>query len=291
MTQTNAGTHRFRGQMASVFGNPEDPPSSYIWVSKEGNDNWNGSRAQPYLTLAAAVAVMTATRKTVIILPGTYTSAASIAVPVGLTDMLFTGISADHDSTMIRATAGDQVFLVQPNTTIGAANVLTFFANIQISAATGVKGVEIDNTNMTSGYKLITTFRDCGFGADTSANRSISIKHDDADSKIKTYLNGTGMGGNNIEGKVYVDHANAGDRFKATGMNFEGGIQFSTDSVASESEFYSCIMLDAGGAGGGAAQLIRADCCISRAGMTHEVATQYEFDDGSTSNYADLNLS
>ena len=280
----NTETHRLIGQMRSVV------TSAYeIWVSPEGDDDvGTGHFLFPYQTLPKAASMVTATRKKVMLMPGTYTLAASIQVPVGVTDILFSGITSDYESTVVHATAGDEVFNITPNATIGAANVLVFFANMYISAADGVRGVRIDNTNMTADKKLITTFRDCGFGAETDTDSSISMSHADADSSVKTYLNGRGMGGNNIEGLVSVDHGNAGDRFKATGMNFEGGIAFSTDAVASESEFYGCIMKNAGGSGGDNVQILGASGCISRDGTTHAAVALDDFADNAEEAFLNL---
>lgn len=261
-----------------------------IWVSPTGNDSGAGAIVAPFLTLAQALSVVTATRKTIILMPGRYTSAASLAWPVGVTDVLITGITSDYESTEIHASAGAQVMAIVPNATIGAENFLAFFANLTISADGGINGVQVTNTAMTSGKKVIVTFRDCGFSNDTDTDKSLITTHTDVDSKIKIYMHGRGMGGNNIEGLVYIDMKNAGDRFKVNGMHFEGGVEFSTTAIGSETEFYACCMKLGGGAGGGAGQLINANGCISRDGMTQAAAVQGDFDDGSTSTFASLSL-
>lgn len=288
MSLNSVGIHRLKSQMAAVNGDPNNPPSSYIWVSKQGNDDWNGAQENPYLTLAAAIDVMTAARKTVIILPGEYTSAASLAVPVGLTDMLFTGITSNHDSTIIRATGGSEVFLITPDATIGLANVHTDFADLVISAANGINGVQITNTNMDTGKKLLVTFRNCGFDSDDDSTEfSVITTHTDVDSMIKIYMHGTGLGGNNIEAPCYFDLKNAGDRVKCNGMQFEGGVEFtSSGDVAAEIEFNNCIMKLDAGAGGNANYKIRANGCLSRTGLTYAAAAQGEFDAANISNYA-----
>jgi len=251
----------------------------YIWVSLDGDDDNDGTFASPYLTLATAFAAVTSTRNTIFLMPGTYTSAASLAWPVGVTDVHLTGLGADYESTIIEATDGDEVIEIVPNATIGANNYLAFFSNLYIeSGASGTNGVQVTDTNMTVGKKLIVTFRDCGFGADEDTDKCLVTTHTVA-CKVKIYMHGRGFGGNNIEGLVYVDCFNAGDRFKANGMNFEGGIQFSTDTVACENEFYACVMKLNGGSGGQDTQILRANGCISRDGMTQAAAALGEFAD------------
>jgi len=259
----NTGTHNLIPMMRSVI------TSAYeIWVSPEGDDDvGTGHILFPYQTLAKAVSMATATRKKVMLLPGTYTSAASIAVPVGVTDVLFSGITSDYESTVVHASAGAEVFNITPNATIGAANVLVFFANMYISGADGVNGVEIDNTNMTAGKKLIVTFRECGFGADTETDESISMTHTDADSIMKLYLHGRGLGGCNVEGLLSLDTGHRDSRVIVNGMTLEGGVTNTADDVDCCIEYNSCIVPLSGGAGGHASHLVNANGCVSRDGV------------------------
>ncbi len=253
-----------------------------IYVSPNGSDSNSGSQVGPYLTIAKAMSAVTSTRKTIILDPGTYTTSTQIEWPTNVSDILITGISADYESTIIENEAEDtnSVINIAPAGTASTANFLAFFANLTIEAADTMTGVTIDNTGMTtSGKKLIVTFRDCGFGNDTDTDKSVYTIHDDATSLIKIYMHGRGFGGNNIEGLVYIDPANAGDRFKANGMNFEGGVQFGTDAVACENEFYGCVMALNGGSGGDDVQILRANGCISRDGMTQAAAALGEFAD------------
>jgi len=250
---------------------------NYIWVSEDGNDTkGQGTQENPYLTLSKALAMVTDAKKQVMLMPGTYSSGASISIPVGINEVLITGMSGDYEATIIHATAGDQAILVNPSVAIGAANYLVYFANLTISGADGVNGVQITDANMTASKKLIVTFRDCGFLNDTDTDKSVVSTHTVA-SLVKIYMHGRGFGGNNIEGLVYIDCFNAGDRFKANGMNFEGGVEFSTDTVACENEFYACVMKLSGGAGGQDTQQLRANGCISRDGMTQAAAVLGDF--------------
>jgi len=259
-----------------------------IWVSPQGEDVGTGSVMEPYKTIAKALSMVTSTRKNIILMPGTYESDESLAWPVGVTDVLITGITPDYESTVIKATAGDEVVEIVPNATIGAANYLAFFANLTIeSGESGTNGVQVTDTNMTADKKLIVTFRDCGFSMDEDTDKALVTTHTVA-CKVKIYMHGRGFGGNNIEGLVYIDCFNAGDRFKANGMNFEGGVQFSTDDVACENEFFACVMKHNGGTGGHDNQYLRANCCMYRDGMTQEPATLAEFADNASELFLSL---
>ena len=249
---------------------------NYIWVSKDGNDTkGQGTEANPYLTVSKAFTVVTSSRKTIMLRPGTYSSTASLSWP-NVNDVLITGMTADYESTILYGTDGDEVVEILPDATIGASGINCIFANLMIGGADGVNGVQVTDTNMTAGKKLIVNFRNCGFYNKTDTDKSLVTTHTIA-CLIKVYIDGRGFGGNEISGLVYVDCFNVGDRFKANGMNFQGGIEFSTDTVACENEFYSCIMKLSGGAGGQDTQVLRANGCISKDHMTQAAAVLGDF--------------
>jgi hypothetical protein len=255
-------------------------PTTLINVSPDGADGNLGSSSSPLLTLAAALALVTATRKKIVLAPGLYASAASLTWPVGVTECSITGISADPEETIIHATAGDEVINIQPDATIGAANVLCIMSNLTISADDGIDGLIIDNTNMTNSKKLLVVMRNVAFSSDDDdTERSIKWIHGNNDALIKMYMHGRGLGGNNIEAPVEINPGNAGDRCKCNGMNFEAGIIFGTDAVTSEHEFYACIMKNAGGSGGNDVQVLRTIGCVSRDGTTHAVIALDDFAD------------
>jgi len=251
---------------------PKDS-STVIWVATYGSDIATGGVEDPYLTIAQAFSVVTATRKTVILLPGTYESAASIAWPTTITDVLLTGITPDYESTVIKCTAGTEAIDIAPATSVAASNFLAFMANLTVEHEDGIRGVTIDNTGMTTaGKKLIVTFREVGFSAETDTDNSVYWVHSAATtSLIKMYMHGRGLGGVNCEGLPYVDYRNTGDRCKCNGMNFEGGFQFGTQTIAAEGEFYSCIFKDDGGIGGQDTQIMAIINCISKTGTTFAV--------------------
>lgn len=252
----------------------------YIWVAPHGDDDVGlGTYYAPYETLLQGFSVMTAARKTMLLMPGTYASAASLAWPTTISDVLVTGLTPDYESTIIQATAGDEVIDIAPALSVNASNFLAFMASLYIEHDKDTNGVQIDNTLLAGGTKkLIVTFRDCGFGANTDTDSSILWVHDgSATSMIKMYMHGRGLGGNNIEGLVSIDYYNAGDRCKINGMNLEGGIEFGTQTIAAEGEFLNCVMKLNGGTGGQATQILRAIGCISKDGMTQEPAAKGEF--------------
>jgi len=248
---------------------------SYIWVSLDGDDDGDGSFFFPYLTLATALAAVTAEKKTIMLMPGQYTSAASLAWP-DINDVMITGLSADHESTIIYASAGDEAVLIAPDAVIGASGINCIFSNLMIGGADGVNGVQITDANMTAGKKLIVNFRNCGFYNATDTDYSLVSTHTIA-CLIKIYMDGKGLGGNEISGLVYVDCFNIGDRFKANGMYFQGGVEFSTDTIACENEFNACIMELNGGGGGQDTQVLLATGCISKDGVTQAAAALGDF--------------
>lgn len=249
-----------------------------IYVSPEGDNGNAGGVSSPVKTVAGAFALVTATRKRVILAPGYYTSAAAIVWPAGVSEVLLTGVSGDAEATVIHCSAGNEVIDIDPNSTIGAANVLCFLSNLCISADDGIDGVTIDNTDMATSKKLIVTFRNCSFESDDdTTEKSIQWVHGAADAPIKMYMHGTGLGGNNMEAPMAIVPGHASDRCKVNGMNLEGGMSFGTANVASEHEFYSCIVKDAGGSGGHDNQILRASGCVSRDGTTHAAVALGDF--------------
>lgn len=252
-----------------------------IYVNTLGNDDWPGTILQPYKTMAVALAAVTAIRKNIFVAPGTYVSAASLAWPTGVTDVLLSGMTEDPDSTIIECTSGTEVLDIVPSAAIGVSNFLAFMAGINLEGSDGVRGLTIDNTNMTASKKLIVTARDCSFSNDTDTDRSISWVHDaNINAPIKMYMHGRGLGANNIEGLVYIDPRHSDDRCKVTGMHFEGGIQFGTATITSESEFLACIMKLGGGSGGQDTQELRVVGCVSRTGgPTYAAAALGDFAD------------
>jgi hypothetical protein len=250
-----------------------------VWVSTDGDDDYGqGTINSPYLTIAKAFSVVTATRKAVVLLPGEYSSAASIAWPTLITDVLLTGITPDYESTVIKCTAGDEAIDIAPAAAVKGNNFLAFMANLTVDVDDSINGVQIDNTLMdTTSKKLIVTFRDCGFSNETDTDKSVYWLNTASKCRIKMYMHGRGLGGNNIEGLVYVNYFNSGDRCKCNGMNFEGGIQFGTQTQAAEGEFYNCIMKLAGGSGGQATQQLQACGCVSKDGMTYAIAAKGDF--------------
>lgn len=253
-----------------------------IYISTAGSDTAGvgfGTFDKPYLTLATAFTNVTSAKKTVFAFPGTYTASASTAWPTDVTDVLLSGMSEDPDSTIFTTTAGTEVIDIVPSAAIGTSNFLAFFAGVNIEGPDTVRGVTIDNTNMTASKKLIVTFRDCSFSNDTDTDRSISWTHSaNINAPIKMYMHGRGFGANNIEGLVYIDPRHSDDRCKITGMHFEGGIQFGTATIVSETEILGCIMKLAGGSGGEATQKLSIVNCVSRTGgPTYAAAAKADF--------------
>ncbi|OQX65419.1 MAG: hypothetical protein B5M51_00815 [Anaerolinea sp. 4484_236] len=261
----------------------EETQLQNIWVSEGGDDdNGDGSRLRPYASPHAGLAAVTGDGQAVILMPGVYSYASSIPWPTDYTDVLLTGLSAHNESTqLVHTGTATEVIDIDPTTAAGSANFSAYLANLDIEAPDGVDGVTIDNGNMTNGKKLIVTFRGVSFGsADDTTEMSVRWQHNDQHSApIEMHMHGCGLGGNDIEGGVYIDPKSTDDVCEVNGMNFKAGITFGTATIASKSEFRNCIMKDNGGSGGQDTQVLRVIGCVSKTGTTWAAAALADFAD------------
>ncbi len=230
-----------------------------IWVSKFGNDSDDGSVLFPKLTVTGGMAAVSATRKTVYVHPGTYTEATTVTWPA-FSGVSLIGLGAQFN-TIIGSAAGDEVIAVAPG--VQSSTFELTIENIHLDHDTsGLDGLLLDNTDMTK--KLNAYLRN--FGGDGSASdKTITTTHGDTSNAIRIYMDGRN---GSLEGAIFFDVGDGGDRLYITGNTLNGGIEFSADAIAAELRLIDCIVLHAGVTGGSTSLVATAASCFSETGGT-----------------------
>ncbi len=243
---------------------------SEIWVSPDGSNAADGSMLSPLLTIAAALALCTATRKNIILMPGEYVQTASLTWP-SINLVSLNGLLGQSDGVTITGVTGaTEVIKIDP--TIQTASFNATISNLTISAPNGVRGITFNNTNVAQKINLF--LHNVAFENDTETDRAISVVHTTAGNAMRIYADGQK---NIIEGLVYIEPKNTDDRFTFTNFQFDGGVQFGTTTIASVTTFKECIMKDGGGAGGQDTQILNSLGCYSLTGTTYDVAVLADF--------------
>jgi hypothetical protein len=220
-----------------------------IWVSPTGvAANATGSITNPYATLATAFAAISATKKIVILLPGTYTLTAAQALPIAQDNVKIIGIG---DVTVVGADA-DQAFSLTPGAQ-GAAFTITL-ENINITQFAAKKGLYIDDTGIDGAVTV--NINNCTFTMDTSGS-SIDLLHA-VDQTVAVVVNDS-----TFTGAVTVDCINSSDAFTFTRCNLAGGLVSDTGAVAAAFKFQFCEILASGVTGGHSSQTIVALYCTA----------------------------
>jgi|GEM_PF-2219740 len=230
-----------------------------IIVSKGGNDSNPGTWDAPLLTIGAAIDLVSATRKTIYVMDGEYDEALTWPTISGVK---LIGMNRQWGVVVKDSGEDDAVITVTPGAQSSTFEM--WIENIYIDhGETGQDGIAIDNTAMTK--KLNCYLRDVGGAADSASDRFIVTTQGDTDNAIRIYWNGQN---GDVEGLIYLDAGNDGDRFYAQSVNFMGGLQTAADAVAFDIRLERCKVLHEGITGGNAAQTIHAICCYSQTGTT-----------------------
>ncbi len=249
----------------------EDVVESEIWVAPYGHDtSGTGTRTNPYLTITKALASVTASRKTIIVAPGTYTETLSLTWP-SITGVSINGLLGQSDAVTIEGTTG-QTEVIEIDPTVQTATFEATMSNLTISAPTGVKGITVDNNNV--GRKLNLYLHNVPIEMQTETDKAIDVVHTVAGEAIRVYADGQRS---IVEGLLYIAPMNVDDRFNFTNYQFDGGVQFGTTTIASVSTFKDCIMKDAGGSGGQDTQILVSMGCYSLTGTTYAAAALNDF--------------
>jgi len=260
-TEINQMTSR---KIQAAFAGAANDGDYIIWVSPEGDDaNGDGTFVSPYATITAAMAAVTATRKTVLVVPGTYEEADEITWPtingvklIALAGQWQTTISIDSDAE------ADQVINVAPG--VQTSTFEMWIENIYIDHGTsGQDGILLNNTSMAK--KLNCYLKNVG-GDGSSSDKFISMTHGDTDNAIRIYWNGDNGG---VEGIVHHAGGNDGDKLYITGVTLSGGLTTGTEAVALDVGLLRCFVKHEGISGGDNAQTIHAIACYSVTGSTY----------------------
>lgn len=269
------GTHQFFGNALStlatgttgvvavkVHNDPQQTLTNLtdIVVSKQGNDSNAGTWDAPLLTVGAALAAATTTRKTIYVCDGTYDEA--LTWPTTVSGIKLIGLNREWGVVLADTGADDAVITVTPG--VQTATFELWLENIYVDhAIAGQDGIALDNTGMTK--KLNMYLRDCAGTADSATDRFIVTTQGDTSNAIRIYWNGQN---GDVEGSIYLDAGNDGDRFYAENVHFVGGLATAADAVAFDIRLFRCFVLHEGVTGGNAAQTIHAVCCYSQTGAT-----------------------
>jgi len=250
------GIH-FNGEQVADF--EPSASSTLIYVSPDGSDTTGiGTLNSPVATLTQAFTLVSSTRTTVMLAPGTYAEAATVAWP---TTRGVAVIGAGCGVTTISAT-GTDVITVTPGVQTSTFTGLLHGVNIDHSAGSAQSGVTFDNTAMTK--KLYFAINDCTFEVDETTDKSINVAtHGDADNAIRVYISGTGNQ-DAIEGAIYFAVANNGDRLHCEQIWTEGTITTSATALEMRIRLYKCILPhEAALAGGNGLQYVTSVCSYS----------------------------
>jgi hypothetical protein len=244
---------------------------TFIYVSPDGDDSsGNGSFSSPYATVTTALAAVSATRKTIMLMPGEYIEAASLTWP-SRTGVRLCGVIGDGDAVTIIGTAGQtQVISIDP--TVQTATFEATISNVGIECPDGVRGITFDNTSVNRKINLY--LFNVPISNDTETDRAISVVHTTAGEAMRIYASGQKS---IVEGLLYIAPKNTDDRFTFDNYQFDGGVQFGTTTIASVSTFKDCIMKDGGGSGGQDTQILNSLGCYSLTGTTYAAAALADF--------------
>jgi hypothetical protein len=234
--------------------------SGHIYVTPNGDDNADGYLTNPVATITQAMSLVTSSRKTIFVAPGTYTEAAAVDWPT-ITGVKLIGLGNQYQTIIAAADTADEVVSVAPGAQ--SATFEMWIENIYIDhGVSGQDGIKLDNTSMTK--KLNCYLRNVG-GDGSSSDKMITTTHGDTSNAIRIYWDGDNGG---VEGQVYMETKDAGDRLYITGVNLQGGLATSTDDIASNVRLIRCIVKHEAVSGGHSSQTITAVCCYSDASGT-----------------------
>jgi hypothetical protein len=239
--------------------------TSIIVVSTTGNDTTGkGSWESPVKTLTQAFTMVTATRKTVFVMPGDYAEATTLTFP-SISGVRVIGLEG-QGNVAISSLAGTEVLHIDP--TVQTSSWEGFLENLYIDHAALI-GIVIDNTATTK--KVLVHLRNVSFGAD--GTDSIHVAHTDAGNAIRVYATDC----NEVEGRVYWHAENDDDMSVWYDSVLIGGHVTSATAHAIETTFIGCVILTGTLTVGDAANVLTNIGCVYRtdAGVYTQLADAY----------------
>jgi hypothetical protein len=236
-------------QMSRIFtGEPT------IWVSTGGSDGGNGSVLFPYKTITKALSMVTADRKTVLVLPGTYVEEEEVIWPT-ISGVRLMGIDGSC-GTVIGADSGeDQVISVTPGVQTDAWSMV--IENILIDHSNdGQDGIVFDGADVAQDVGIVLS--SIGGHAYDGNDYFFKSTHDGAGQSLSVYIrehNGP------IEGIVQFDAKDDNDLLMCTDVYLDGGIYFGTTACTAVLVLDKCHVKHEGVTGGSAETLVKTINC------------------------------
>jgi hypothetical protein len=224
-----------------------------IWVGPHGvAATATGSLTNPYPTLALAFAAISATKKVVALLPGTYTLTAIQALPIAQDDVKIIGVGGSK-VTFIAGGDANQALSLTPGAQ-GAAFTITL-QGITVNQYAAKKGLYIDDTAIDGAVTI--NLKDVVFVQDTSGV-PIDLLHA-VDQAVTINSDHCNFG----NGAITLDCINSSDAFNFDYCNLPGGLVSDAGAVTAAFVFKYCNIKSAGVSGGHANQTIVALYCMA----------------------------
>lgn len=239
-----------------------------IWVAKYGSDEYSNGRMGdidcPYASIDAAVAAMTATKNTVIVLPGSYTLSDEVTCSISGGQIIGIG-----KPTIVAAKGKDAGFVVAMAATAGTKEFT--FDNLYIvhSDDNAQVGIQVDNVAMTEDLNLY--LNDLEFNG--VGGNSLDVDHTVTTDAICVYAKRSLFGG-----AVNAAVGNAGDILRFEDSTLRGGLFTSDGAVAAEIMCKNCIIKHEGITGGHTSQKLYLLGCYSETDADQNV---YDYIDAS----------
>jgi hypothetical protein len=205
----------------------------------------------PYATIAAGLAAISATKKIVALLPGVYTLAGVTALPVAQTGVKIIGLGGSNAVT-INAITGDQAFSLTPGAQ-GAAFTITL-EGITLNQFAAKKGLYIDDTGIDGSVSV--GLIDVIFVMDTTGS-SIDLLHA-VDQTVAIVADRCVF-----TGPITLDCINASDAFTFVHSTLSGGVVSDAGAVAAAFVFKYSILKASGMSGGHSSQTIISLGCFA----------------------------
>lgn len=251
-------TVTFNGTATFTSGIELGGTQTLLWVSKKGNDNkGDGTLVRPYLTITQGLGAVTATKKEIVVLPGTYQENLTWPTRSGVR---LIGLAARGAVTLDDASAGGTAVLkVKPGTADTA-----WIARVQdIEIDHNGTGLLLDNSTANGTW----TFNSQNLSFVRSGGTSVILTKGTA-RPVLVEFEGHGA---EIAGLVYAQINHAEDRLRFWGMKLTGGLTTSGSGAlggTAEITLANSELLHEGVAGGSANQLLSSLYSWSRTGKT-----------------------
>jgi len=197
--------------------------SVYLWVSKNGDDaNGTGSFNAPYKTITKAMAMVTTTRKIIMVMPGEYSEAA-----ITWSDVNGVQLIGAFGEVFVYLTTAATTPVITIHPAVSSANWEATLKNIEIESDFNA-GVclSVDSTHLTK--KMLVYLNDVQLSTKNVTDSSLVIVNAGT-SSIKAYCTGTYQ---TWEGLVDFTAKHVDDRLRIYGYRIIGSVTMNEDIAA-----------------------------------------------------------